>query len=74
MAEAKRQNDRLMALLAAGLLALNYPLLSLFSKVRLIFGIPMLYLYIFAVWCLFIGCVALVLAKPSPPPDKKKPE
>lgn len=73
MADAKRHNDRLVALLAIGLLALNYPLLSLFSKVRLIFGIPMLYLYIFAVWYVFIGCVALILAKSSPP-EKNQPE
>jgi len=63
MPDVKRRNERLVALLIFGVLALNYPLLSLFSKVRLFFGIPILYLYIFTVWSLFIACMALVLEK-----------
>lgn len=61
MPEVKRQTERLIGILAIGLVVLNYPLLSLFSKVKLLFGIPVLYFYIFAVWALFILCVALVL-------------
>ncbi|HHO47264.1 MAG TPA: hypothetical protein ENN06_02225 [Desulfobacteraceae bacterium] len=78
--ESNRHGARLIALAAVGFLALNYPLLSLFSKIRLLFGIPVLYIYIFAVWYLFIICVALILAKPlvrapMPPPRKtEKPE
>jgi len=68
MPEAKRQNERLIAMLILGLVAFNYPLLSLFSKVRLIFGVPVLYLYLFAVWYIFIVCVALILAKPASAP------
>lgn len=80
MPEAKRQNERLIGILIIGVIVLNYPLLSLFSKVKLVFGVPVLYLYIFAVWSLFIGCVALVLEKktsspfviPSPKPKKSE--
>lgn len=80
MPEAKRQNERLIVILIIGVIVLNYPLLSLFSKVKLIFGVPVLYLYIFAVWSVFIGCVALVLEKktsspfvtPSPKPEKSE--
>lgn len=80
MPESRRHNERLIALLVVGLIALNLPLLSLFSKVRLVFGIPVLYLYIFSVWYIFIGCVALILAKPpspatkTPPPKTEQPE
>jgi hypothetical protein len=65
MAESKRQNERLIVLLIIGFITLNYPLLSLFSKVKLVFGIPVLYLYIFTVWSVFIGCMALILEKTS---------
>lgn len=72
MPEVKRQTERLIGILAIGLVVLNYPLLSLFSKVKLLFGIPVLYFYIFAVWALFILCVALILEKSasSSKPDK----
>jgi hypothetical protein len=68
MPEAKRQNERLIVLPLAGIIALNYPLLSLFSRVKLLFGVPVLYLYLFAVWLMFIICVALLLEKSAPPP------
>lgn len=64
MPESKQRNERLIAVLIVGLLLLNYPLLSLFSKVHLVFGVPLLYLYLFAVWYIFIICVALVLTRP----------
>lgn len=75
MPESKRQNERLIVLLIIGFIFLNYPLLSLFSKVRLMFGIPVLYLYIFTVWTIFIVCMAVILEKKTlpkmlSPPDK----
>lgn len=77
MSEVKRRNERLIVLLVIGAIALNYPLLSLFSTVRLLFGIPVLYLYIFAAWFLLILCIALILdgrgsppLRASPPPPK----
>ncbi len=56
----RRGNERLAAWMLVGGLALNYPLLSLFSKPVLWFGIPALYLYLFVFWALFIAVVALV--------------
>ncbi|MCL7489671.1 MAG: hypothetical protein M8357_16005 [Desulfobulbaceae bacterium] len=73
MPEVKRRNERLVVLLVLGFIALNYPLLSLFSKVRLFFGIPVLYLYIFTVWSLFILCMALVLEKRAFPSMTSSP-
>lgn len=78
MPEIKRQNERLIAMLIIGIIALNFPLLSLFSKAQLIFGIPVLYLYIFFIWMLLIFCLALVLERApfpsltSPPPKKDR--
>lgn len=58
---AKRKNERLIVLLLAGGLALNYPLLSLASRPALVLGIPVLYLYLFIVWACFIGLVAMIV-------------
>lgn len=67
MPEIKRQNERLIVMLVIGVILLNFPLLSLFSRIKLFFGIPVLYLYIFSVWVVFILCLALVLEKPPFP-------
>lgn len=55
------KGQRLAALFLIGSLLLNYPLLSLFSEGKEIFGIPLLYIYIFSVWGLLIGLMALVV-------------
>ncbi|MDO6461991.1 hypothetical protein Q4485_14870 [Granulosicoccaceae sp. 1_MG-2023] len=49
-----RLASRLPALALCGLLALCYPLILLPSQPLLIGGIPLLYLYLFAVWLLLI--------------------
>ncbi len=67
MPEIKRQKERLVVMLVIGIIALNYPLLSLASRVQLLFGIPVLYLYLFAVWSFFILCLALIIEKPTAP-------
>ena len=56
---------RLVALFLFGFVLLNYPLLSLFKPEILIFGLPLLYLYVFGVWCLLIGLTALVMITAS---------
>ncbi len=52
-------NWRLVSLFLLGLLLLNYPLLSLFDAPSIIFGIPLLYGYIFLVWALLIVLAGL---------------
>jgi hypothetical protein len=69
MAEQKRINERLIALVCLGIVALNYPFLSLFSKKMFFLGVPLLYLYIFALWFLFIVVLALVMRKRGSPPS-----
>ncbi len=60
MLSARKRNERLVALVLVGALALNYPLLSVFSDARLLFGIPVLYLYLFGGWAAFIALTALI--------------
>lgn len=55
------KGQRLVALFLLGCLLFNYPLLSLFSYSGEIFGVPLLYVYIFSVWALLIGAMALVV-------------
>jgi hypothetical protein len=52
-------NKRLVALFLLGCVLLNYPILSLVNLKILIFGLPLLYVYIFGVWCLLISLTAL---------------
>lgn len=52
--------QRLVAIVLLGCVLFNYPVLSLFSKPGALFGIPLLYFYIFAVWALLIGLMAYV--------------
>ena len=59
------KGQRLVALFLLGFMLLNYPLLSLFASPDGILGIPLLYAYVFAVWVLLIGLMALVVEKPG---------
>ena len=51
---------RLAALSVLGFLLFNYPLLALFNRPGTVFGIPLLYAYIFAVWALLIVVIAII--------------
>lgn len=55
--------QRLVAIVLAGCVLFNYPVLSLFSKPGALFGIPLLYFYIFAVWGMLIGLTAYVIER-----------
>ena len=61
MARPSVKGQRLVALFLLGCLLFNYPLLNLFSYSGEVFGIPLLYVYIFGVWALLIGVMALVV-------------
>ena len=54
------RNERLVALVVAAALALNYPLLGLFNNIGSAFGIPSLYLYLFLSWAAIIALIAMV--------------
>jgi hypothetical protein len=59
------KGQRLIALFLFGALLLNYPLFSLFAGPAVVFGVPLLYLYVFFVWALLIALVALVVERGS---------
>ena len=61
----RRKSERLVALALLGFLLFNYPLLSLLSTGDTVFGVPLLYVYLFASWALLIGLMALVSRKPG---------
>jgi len=55
--------QRLAALFFFGMLAFNYPLLSLFSDGRSVAGIPLLYAYLFVSWIAFVGLMAVIIER-----------
>ena len=50
--------DRLIAAFLLGCLLFNYPLLSLFDRPAEIFGIPLVFAYVFFAWAAVIGVMA----------------
>ena len=68
MTRDSKINKRLVALFLLGFALLNYPLMSLFKLEVLIFGLPLLYAYVFGVWCLLIGLTALLMVTATKDP------
>jgi hypothetical protein len=56
--------QRLAAIFLLGCFLLNYPILSLFSRSGKVFGIPLLYAYLFGAWAILIGLMAVVAERP----------
>jgi len=56
--------QRLAAIFMMGCVLLNYPILSLFSRPEDVNGIPLLYVFVFAVWTVLIGLMAVVIERP----------
>ena len=61
MNEHNLKGQRLVVLFLVGCLLFSYPLLSLFSRNGMLWGIPILYVYIFLAWTALIGLMALVI-------------
>lgn len=61
MLTGKQRTEQLVVLAVVGALALNYPLLSLFAGGDLLFGIPLLYFYLFTLWGGLIALAGLIL-------------
>jgi predicted permease len=57
------KGQRLAALFLLGCLLLNYPLISLFDGDTRVLGVPLLYVYVFVAWALFILVMALVVER-----------
>lgn len=60
MSDFESRGQRFVALCMLGMLLFNYPFLALFNVSGTVFGIPVLYAYIFAAWAALIALMALV--------------
>jgi hypothetical protein len=60
MSEFQSKGQRFVALCMFGLLLFNYPILALFNVSGTVFGVPVLYAYIFIAWAALIAVMALV--------------
>lgn len=72
-ATERRRGERLLALFFGGLMAINYPLLSIFDLEGLVWGIPILYFYMFTAWAGIFICAALTLRKRPGRDDRRPP-
>jgi hypothetical protein len=59
------KGQRLVALFLLGCLLLNFPLVALFAGSAELFGIPLLYVYVFVAWAVLIGLMALAVERSS---------
>ena len=55
------KSRRLSAMCMLGVVLFNYPVLALFNVAATAFGIPVLYIYIFAAWSLLTGSMAYIV-------------
>ncbi len=53
----------MVALCLLGFLLFNYPILALFNVPGAVFGVPVLYAYIFAAWAVLIALMALAVER-----------
>lgn len=53
--------QRLVAVFLIGCILFNYPVLSLFDRVSLLFGMPMVFVYLFFAWAGLILLTAWVV-------------
>ena len=60
MSEFESKGQRFVALCMLGLLLFNYPILALFNVSGALFGVPVLYAYIFIAWAVLIALMAFV--------------
>ena len=65
MAKPGRKGERLVGLFLLGCLLFNFPLLALFNVRATVFGVPLLYAYLFVAWGLLIALVAVIMERPD---------
>ena len=54
------KSQRFVALCMLGMVLFNFPVLALFNVGGTLFGIPLLYAYIFMAWAALVALMALV--------------
>jgi hypothetical protein len=60
MSDHKSRSQRFVALCMLGMFMFNYPVLALFNVSGAVFGVPVLYIYIFVAWAVLIALMAWV--------------
>jgi hypothetical protein len=63
MLKSSMTSQRLLALFAAGVALLNFPLLALWNHEVQVLGIPLFPLGLFLVWAVLIALLALIMEK-----------
>ena len=61
MANRSLRAQRLVALFMLGCLLFSYPLLALFDSDGRVFGVPLLFAYLFGAWAVLIVLMMLVI-------------
>lgn len=61
MARDEAKGQRLVALFILGCVLFNYPVLSLFNVAGDAFGVPLLYVFIFAAWAVLVALMAFAV-------------
>jgi len=60
MNELESKGQRFVALCMLGMVLFNYPVLALFNVSGSLFGVPVLYAYLFIAWAALIGLMGYV--------------
>ena len=58
MGDTDRKGQRMIALCMLGCVLFNFPVLALFNVPGALFGVPLIYAYIFVAWALLIALMA----------------
>jgi acetyl-CoA carboxylase carboxyltransferase component len=58
MSNPESKGQRFVALCMLGMLLFNYPILMLFNVPGALFGVPVLYAYLFIAWAALIALMA----------------
>ncbi|MET0682484.1 MAG: hypothetical protein ABWZ29_03990 [Casimicrobiaceae bacterium] len=60
MSDFESKGQRFVALCMLGVLLFNYPILALFNVSGVLFGVPVLYAYMFIAWAALIALMAWI--------------
>jgi hypothetical protein len=63
VAKPGRRGERLIGLFLLGCLLFNFPMLALFNVRETVFGVPLLYAYLFVAWGLLIALLAVIMER-----------
>lgn len=59
----QQSKEYIVILFIVGVLALNYPVLDLFDRSWMPFGVPLLYLYLYLAWLILIVVLIVVVER-----------